>query len=178
MQYLVPLVYLKYTQPSGECGQMREGRVSLALDCWKIWGIEICFRLKIGLSFHVWGLSDDEGTSCGAGFLILSPPGFTAATLALGLHGPCPKLSPQQLSFLYPTLLLPCFAHHFLTTLATQQFSLSMCSRWEITKLMYDRRSRCDHANSHITPRAASSEDGLPGTALNPPPPAHHRHAA
>lgn len=32
MQYPVPFPYLTYTQHSGECGQMREERVSVALD--------------------------------------------------------------------------------------------------------------------------------------------------
>lgn len=81
-------------------GPRHEGRVSLALGCWKkIRGIEICLRLKIGLSFHVTGLSDDEGTSCGAEFWILSPADFTAATLALGLCRLVRSYPPAQLFF-------------------------------------------------------------------------------
>lgn len=102
MHYLVPLAYLRYTYASGSRGQMREGCVSLASDSWRIWGIEISFRLEIGSSFHVWGLSCDEGTSCWGGFLILSPLGFTADTHALGLHGLVPKLSPSTAFFSLP----------------------------------------------------------------------------
>lgn len=75
---------------------MLEGCVGLASCSWRIWGIEISFKLEIDPSFHVWGLSCDEGASCSAGFLISSPLGLTAATLALGLEDPvlnCPSTS-------------------------------------------------------------------------------------
>lgn len=80
---------------------------------------------------------------------------------------PCPKLSPQQLSFIFPRPLALmwrclCFTRQTLATLATQHFSPSMCLKSEITKRMYDRPARCDHANSH----AYSPSSRLWGWAL------------